>query len=213
MHTEEFMRTIIKPTLTMLRQDFQIGSEERAGPMLLVIAQQESELKYRDQLDESGQPRQIGPATGFWQFEKNGGTAGVLQHPASRAIAQKMCERFNVSWQNPYGPWEFFALGGAEGDTLACVFARLLLLTDPAPLPSATRENGEVAFQYYLRNWRPGAWTNGGVERRAGLRSKFLGNWDSAVGVPPVTGKDEALAEILIDIDTLRDKVARLLGG
>ena len=213
MHAEEFLRTIVTPTLRMLEADFGVKAEAEAAPLLLVIAQQESALTHRDQLGPDGRPGDLGPATGFWQFEKNGGTAGVLQHPASRSIAQKMCERFNVSWQNPYGPWEFFALGGAEGDTLACVFARLLLLTDPAPLPSATRENGEVAFQYYLRNWRPGAWTNGGVERRAALRSKFLGNWNSAVGVPTVTGRDEALAEILIDIDTLRDKVARLLGG
>jgi hypothetical protein len=37
---------------------------------------------------------------------------------------------------------------------LAAAFARWLLYTDPAPLPKIGAENG--AWNYYLRNWRPG---------------------------------------------------------
>ena len=39
-------------------------------------------------------------------------------------------------------------------DVLAAGFARLLLLTDPRPLPDVTDVDG--AWAYYLRNWRPG---------------------------------------------------------
>ncbi len=40
-------------------------------------------------------------------------------------------------------------------DNLAVVFARLLLYTDPRPLPSVESEYIE-SWEYYLRNWRPG---------------------------------------------------------
>ncbi len=37
---------------------------------------------------------------------------------------------------------------------LACAFARLLLFTDPRPLPALG--NPQAAWDYYVRNWRPG---------------------------------------------------------
>jgi len=39
-------------------------------------------------------------------------------------------------------------------DVFACGVARLLLWTDPRKLPAADDEDG--AWEYYLRNWRPG---------------------------------------------------------
>ena len=42
----------------------------------------------------------------------------------------------------------------ASDDVLACAFARLLLFTDPRPLPALG--NPQAAWDYYVRNWRPG---------------------------------------------------------
>jgi len=42
----------------------------------------------------------------------------------------------------------------AWNDTLAACMARLLLYTDPRALP-ATGEQ-DAAWEYYIRNWRPG---------------------------------------------------------
>ena len=39
-------------------------------------------------------------------------------------------------------------------DVLACCFARLLLYTDPNPMPEVGDEDG--AWRAYIRAWRPG---------------------------------------------------------
>lgn len=41
-------------------------------------------------------------------------------------------------------------------DTLACIFARLLLWTDARALPAADAASQQTAWNYYNRNWRPG---------------------------------------------------------
>ena len=41
----------------------------------------------------------------------------------------------------------------ATADPLAAAFARLLLWTDPRPIPSGSPQ---AAWDYYIRNWRPG---------------------------------------------------------
>ncbi len=43
----------------------------------------------------------------------------------------------------------------AEGDVLSACMARLLLWTDPSPLPAVGDVNH--AWDFYQRNWRPGA--------------------------------------------------------
>ena len=62
----------IRPALAALPA--RMRSRE-AVVMLLAIGLQESLFKYRRQMAN-------GPARGFWQFEKMGGVAGVLQHRA-----------------------------------------------------------------------------------------------------------------------------------
>jgi len=61
-------------------------------------------------------------------------------------------------------------------DVYAAGMARLLLWTDPKALPALNRPND--AFEYYLRTWRPGAYTRGTAEQRAEIRSR----WGRAYG-------------------------------
>lgn len=113
----------------------------RANVMLLAIGLQESNLEYRRQIG--------GPARGLWQFEKGGGVKGVLTHKASKNIALDVCQALDIV---PDADACYLAL--AENDILAACFARLLLFTDPKPLPDVNDTGG--AWDYYNRIWRPG---------------------------------------------------------
>lgn len=133
------LRLIIEPTLQLLGE-MGLPPDDRARVMLLAIAGQESGFMARRQMYR-------GPARGLWQFERDGGTAGVLRHKASRPYALLLCPMLLFA-PDPATCWEAVE----NNDTLACAFARLLLLTDAKPLPT-----GHVAgWEYYLRNWRPG---------------------------------------------------------
>lgn len=116
-----------------------VASDWRAKQMLLAIGGQESGFAARRQ--GGG-----GPARGFWQFEK-GGVGGVLEHRASQRAARLTCEALLV-------PPAVDAVHAAleQNDLLACAFARLLLFTDPAPLPGEPDQGWLV----YARCWRPG---------------------------------------------------------
>lgn len=146
-----------------------------ARVMLAAIQQQEDPQQRRRQWP-------TGPARGLWQFEQGGGVKGVLTHKASRAYAIEACKARNVE-PEPATVWKVLE----HDDLLACAFARLLLWTDPASLP--TPGYPAAAFQVYLRTWRPGAWARGSAEQRDALRAK----WDkgyakamAAVVVGPV---------------------------
>lgn len=112
-----------------------------AEVLLLTIGLQESRLTHRRQIG--------GPARGLWQFERNGGVRGVLEHPASRGYAVSVCKIRGVE----HLPAAVYA-ALEHDDVLAAAFARLLLWTDPKALPAV----GEIgaAWDYYLRTWRPG---------------------------------------------------------
>lgn len=119
---------------------------KEARVMLYAIGLQESRFTHRAQVIDGGGK---GPARGYWQFERGGGVTGVLRHPSSRFWMNSVCNARNVPAQ-PMNVW----LALETDDVLAAAAARLLLFTDPAKLP-AIGEQAE-AWQYYLRNWRPG---------------------------------------------------------
>lgn len=119
-----------------------------ARVMLIAIGLQESKFQERRQLVGSP-PKPVGPATGFWQFERGGGVAGVLQHRASRDHARTLCASRGVE---PVSQSVWQAL--QQDDVLAAGFARLLLWTDPFSLPKLGDING--AWDLYMRTWRPG---------------------------------------------------------
>jgi hypothetical protein len=112
-----------------------------ATALLLAIGYQESRFKHRQQVG--------GPARSFWQFERGGGVAGVLRHPATSRHARAVCALRDVS---PTSLGVYNAM--LTDDLLGCAFARLLLFSDPLPLPSIGAIG--ASWDYYIRNWRPG---------------------------------------------------------
>lgn len=112
----------------------------RAELLLIAIGLQESRLTHRRQIG--------GPARSFWQFETCG-VRGVLQHEASCEHALRVCAARGVE---PTTAAVYARL--EHDDVLAAAFARLLLWTDPQPLPAIGEE--VRAWDYYLRTWRPG---------------------------------------------------------
>lgn len=141
----DFLRDIMRPAAAWTERV--VG--ERSGPealrFLLTVALQESACRHRYQELQGGG---VGAARGWWQFEQGGGVTGVLRHPASRAKALALCQAANV---RPEAAAVWRALEGHDG--LAYGFARLLLLTDPYPIPS---EQDAAWTCYAVRLWRPG---------------------------------------------------------
>jgi len=134
------VRDEIIPQASALLSGIPFTSE--ANVMLLAIGLQESRFRHRRQIR--------GPARGFWQFEAYGGTRGVLTRRQTRELAERLVEQRH----GPLVRFEAINAVLAEDDVLACAFARLLLWTDPRPLPTLGDSGG--AWRYYLRNWRPG---------------------------------------------------------
>lgn len=145
---------------------------DRAVAMLLTIGRQESLFQHRVQVR--------GPARGFWQFEKGtpasrGGVTGVFLHHATAGYARAAAVVRGVS---PTPTAVYDALAGDA--VLAAAIARLLLWTDPYPLPALG--DGDAAWLLYLRTWRPGAHTRGTAAQKAALRQKWLGFYDEVMG-------------------------------
>lgn len=127
---------VLTPALALLPVRMDTPAARR---MLLAIGLQESALIHRRQIR--------GPARGLWQFEQTGGVYGVMAHSASRQLALQVCEARGVKAETiPV----YHAL--ESDDVLAACFARLLLWTDPKPLPASV----EDGWHYYMRTWRPG---------------------------------------------------------
>lgn len=121
-------------------------TSDPARVMLYAIGQQESRFEHRRQI-VNGKP--IGPAKGFWQFERGGGCKGVVEHPASRYWMHRVCMDRGVQ-SNATALWNSIE----HDDVLAAAAARLLLFTDPQRLPALADSRG--AWNLYIRTWRPG---------------------------------------------------------
>ena len=131
-----------------------LGMESReARVMLVAIGLQESRFKYRRQL-VGNPPKPVGPAAGFWQFEKGsaasrGGVWGVFLHESTNRHVKTLCAARGIP-ASPSNIWETIQ----TDDVLAAGIARLLLWTDPQRLPAVGKE--AEAWALYLRTWRPG---------------------------------------------------------
>jgi hypothetical protein len=155
--SREVLNSIINPALDRLATAapaYRIPVSAAARVMLLAIGYQESNLTDRFQISVGNDGSRFrGPARGLWQFELGGGVAGVMNHSASADRASAFTADFiGSNTTNTGAIWASLAYE----DILAAVFARLLLWTDPAPLPTAAASSEQTAWQYYLRNWRPG---------------------------------------------------------
>lgn len=133
---------MIDPTLAWLEELIGIPMSDEARVLLLTIIGQETNWGARLQ--------QGGPARGWYQFESGGGIAGVLTHPASSANIRIVCDALLIPCTQSTC-YEAVAWNGI----LATSFARLLLYTDPAPLPAVGEI--ETAYAIYDRCWRPGS--------------------------------------------------------
>ena len=158
---DALVREVIAPALTTFPPAW---ASREAVVLLVAIAIQESNLETRRQ----GTATNPGPARGLWQFEV-AGASGVLQHPETHAQAASLCRAASI-------PASASAVHRRVevDDRVACWFARLLLRSDPAPLPPANANAEAEAFAYYLRNWRPGA------ARTAKGRAKCAKRWATA---------------------------------
>ena len=141
MQAKECLDNIINPTLSLMEQRTGILYNPYAENLLLAIALQESNLSARIQ-----GPNDAGPARSFWQFEKIG-VVDVFQR--QKAPLKVMCDALVL----PCEPGKLHLMM-AYNDMIACVIARLTLRLDPRSLVLATTEEG--AWEYYIRNWRPG---------------------------------------------------------
>lgn len=153
MNPFHFHEYIVFPALEYLSQLAEKNLNTRDARRLLVaIAWQESRIKDRAQIvGGSGTAISYGPARGFWQFEKGGGLSGVIAHRSTQQLAVKLFKDMAIPF-----PQQFLAV--ELNDTIACCFARMLLYTDPRPLPGGNPAWAieEQAWDYYVRNWRPG---------------------------------------------------------
>ncbi|PZP58290.1 hypothetical protein [Pseudoxanthomonas winnipegensis] len=163
-------RSAITPALRLLppRMD-----TLQARVEMLAICGQEADFRHRWQVVDPARPEVRGPARGLFQFERGGGVRGVLRHAQTAAAAAALCLTRGVA-ADERAVYE--ALAG--DDVLAAGFARLLLWSDPAPLPAVGDVNG--AWQLYLRTWRPGAYTNGTAAQKVRLRDKWAGYYATA---------------------------------
>ena len=112
--------------------------------LLAIGAQESQDYTYRRQMGN-------GPARGFWQFERNGGVNGVINHPLKtiRDLAVQVCAARRVLCERQ-AVWEALE----TDDVLAAAFARLNLYGDPFALPAVGQCN--AAWELYLRVWKPG---------------------------------------------------------
>lgn len=144
MTPSDVLSSAINPALDLLPISM---TSDRARVMLLAIGLQESHLIYRRQ-----QPS--GPARGLWQNEQGtpatrGGVWGLYLFPTTRTAVQALCSARNVA----YDPVSIYnAL--ENDDVLAAGAARLLLWTDPKPLPE--EDDTVNSWNLYQRVWRPG---------------------------------------------------------
>jgi len=123
-------------------------TSREAVAMLLAIGLQESGFSARRQ---GGSPTTvgIGPARGFWQFERGGGVAEILSSPNTKDIIVPIVKLFC------FQPTAVACHEAIQNhDVLAVCFARLLLWRDPRTLPGP--HDPHTGWDIYLKNWRPG---------------------------------------------------------
>jgi hypothetical protein len=154
MQPDIFFSRIVEPTLQYMAASPTIALPvtNEARVLVTAIAGQESRWKDRRQIGIGEYyPQKVG-ARGYWQFESTwSGPVAIndVLMSTGRQI-EAACKHLDI-------PCDEHSLyeACAWNDTLACVMARLLLWTHPARVPAVGEK--EAAWQYYLRQWRPGA--------------------------------------------------------
>lgn len=142
-----FRSCAIEPAYTLLPARM---ASRNATAMILAICLQESRFRFRKQIARYVNAEPVfGPARGYAQFEMQGGILGVLRHEATREHIRTVLDALNYDHEilTSYQAVE-------HNDVLAAAYARLLLWSDPEPLPAYGQD--ETSWRYYERTWRPG---------------------------------------------------------
>ena len=148
----DFLREAVDPGLALLPS--KLDSIE-ARVWLTTIALQESALAHRWQIVDARDPSKKGPARGLLQFElgseaSRGGVWGVYLHWGTQGLLKWACDTRGVQFE-PRAIWEALE----SDDALAVALGRLLMLTDPYPLPAPG--DVDAGWEMYAhRLWRPG---------------------------------------------------------
>lgn len=143
MSAPTFNATTLIPALAFIRRNLpSIPASVEEHTMLLAIAGQESNWTDRRQANS-------GPASSFWQFER-GGILGVMRDDETSKSVAVLCGMAGIAFQSTV-IWRL--MGTPEGDNFSAAMARLLLWSDPMPLPKGEADS----YLYYLGLWRPGA--------------------------------------------------------
>ncbi len=154
MKPDRFYHEIVKPTLELMEKmpEVQIPATEKAAVLVMTIAGQESNWAARRQVGIGQYHPQTVGARGYWQFESTGGGPVALNDVMQKTPRQlaAVCAWLEIP-NDELTLYEALAWN----DTLACALGRLLLWTDPHPLPDVG--NKVASWDYYVRNWRPGA--------------------------------------------------------
>lgn len=154
MTPDVFFARIVEPTLSYMAASpsISVPLSVSARVLVMTIAGQESMWAARRQIGIGEYyPQKVG-ARGYWQFESTWGGPVALNDVIQKTPVQlaAVCKMLDIP-TDEHSLYE----ACAWNDTLACALARLLLWSDPAPLPAVGDKQG--AWDYYIRNWRPGA--------------------------------------------------------
>jgi len=144
-----------------------------ARVLVTTIAGQEGLWKHRRQIGISEYyPQKVG-ARSYWQFESTWGGPVALNDILQKTPHQiaAVCSYLDIQC-DAHSLYE----ACAWNDMLACAMARLALWSDPAPLPDYWDKG--AGWQYYVRNWKPGA---PHPESWSGLHDQAM----AAAGLPP----------------------------
>ena len=141
-----FLTSVIRPGLDILADATTLPVQSaEAEVLLLAIATQESALRARWQNGVVNTTL----ARGYFQFEKMGGLAGVAGHRRTAEPLRSLCAALTLAVD-----LDSLWVALPYNDALQVALARLLLWSDPQPLPAIGDKDG--AWQCYLRSWRPG---------------------------------------------------------
>jgi len=142
MSPETFVSTILNPALWQASDPIGIAISQESRVLLVAIAGQEMSWTYRLQI---GAPQY---GRGFWSFE-SAGIQAVATHTASAAKSLALADALAIPHVLDTAHEAI-----AWNDVFAVGMARLLLWTDPAPLPPVGDQQG--GWSLYLRTWNPG---------------------------------------------------------
>ena len=150
MTPELLLKTAIIPALSLLDPKLDTPA---ARALLICIALQETGLRARRQMLEARDhwwESKPGKGHGFWQFERDGATRGVMvRHAAASAIVLPVIDALLYP-RDPYAVHEALI----HNDVLACVLARALLYSTPDAMPRPNE--ADKGWAIYLKAWRPG---------------------------------------------------------